>query len=369
MSNISKFNKIEHKIISFDIKECKQIEREGQPIGTFAGYASTFDIDRGRDRIARGAFAKTLKDLKERNRPIRMLFQHSMDDPIGGFPISEAFEDDKGLFVKGEIVLNVQRGAETYALIKSGFLSDMSIGFMINDFDMVKDQTSGDMIRLIKELELFEISVVSEPMNQNANILSVKTVVPFQDLPLADRDREWDSDAAVGRIRELTGSMDEPSDSYRNAFFWFDNDAPDNFGSYKLPYADVIDGRLVAVPRGIFAVAGVLQGARGGTDIPEADQERIKRNVERYYDKMGLESPFREERSYFVNIESAKNIGNKKEFEKALRESGAFSRDASNYLASCFEPKQSESVTEAEQTLKEALSEFKTMLNTHLGEC
>ena len=76
---------------------------------------------------------------------------------------------------------------------------------------------------------------------------------------------------------------------YARAFFWRDGENPEQFGSYKLGYADIVDGDLKAVPRGIFAVAGVLQGARGGADIPEAEQNSIKTQVGRYYQKMSDE--------------------------------------------------------------------------------
>ena len=72
----------------------------------------------------------------------------------------------------------------------------------------------------------------------------------------------------------------------------------DEFGGYKLPIADVIDGELRAVPRAIFAAAGALRGARGGVDIPDSDRDSIIRNLERYYDKMGMDSPFTQKNSF-----------------------------------------------------------------------
>lgn len=59
------------------------------------------------------------------------------------------------------------------------------------------------------------------------------TVVDFQDLPLADRDREWDGDAANKRVREWAGAEDEPNDRYGKAFVWLDGEKPQNFGSYS----------------------------------------------------------------------------------------------------------------------------------------
>jgi hypothetical protein len=117
-------------------------------------------------------------------------------------------------------------------------------------------------------------------------------VPSFQDLPLADRDRAWDGDAAERPGREWPDAEDEPNVKYRDAHAWYDPDKPENFGSYKLLIADVIDGRLKAVPRGVMAAAGVVDGARGGVDLPAKDVDRVKSHLAKYYSKMGEEPPW-----------------------------------------------------------------------------
>jgi hypothetical protein len=118
------------------------------------------------------------------------------------------------------------------------------------------------------------------------------TVTKFQDLPLADRDREWDGDAAESRVRRHTKAEDGPTPEYRDAHVWYDGDEPDNFTSYKLLIADVVGGELKAVPRAVMAAAAVLQGSRGGVDLPHEDIDRVKRHVARYYQKLGEEAPW-----------------------------------------------------------------------------
>jgi hypothetical protein len=117
-------------------------------------------------------------------------------------------------------------------------------------------------------------------------------VTSFQDLPLADRDRPWDGDAADKRVREWAEATEEPDARYRDAHVWYDADNKDQFGAYKLLIADVIDGRLMAVPRGIMAAGNVMQGARGGVDLPKADIDRVKSHLAKYYDKMGDTAPW-----------------------------------------------------------------------------
>lgn len=97
--------------------------------------------------------------------------------------------------------------------------------------------------------------------------------------PLAPRDRAWDGDAAVDRIRRWAGGPEKDEidwERYRQCFLWYDEEAPEAFGSYKLPYVDVLDGGPHIVYRALVAIRAVLSGARGGVDIPEADQEELR---------------------------------------------------------------------------------------------
>ena len=114
----------------------------------------------------------------------------------------------------------------------------------------------------------------------------------FHDLPLADRDRHWDGAAAEKRVRAWAGAEDGPNSKYRDAHLWYDDDKPENFGSYKLLIADVVDGRLTAVPRGVMAAAGVIDGARGGVDLDQADVGKVKSQLARYYRKMDDTPPW-----------------------------------------------------------------------------
>ena len=118
------------------------------------------------------------------------------------------------------------------------------------------------------------------------------TTTRFQELPLAPRDREWDGDAAESRVRKWAGAEDGPTAKYRDAHLWYDADKSDNFTAYKLLIADVVDGRLHAVPRAISAAAGVLDGARGGVDIPSSEADRVRSHLARYYEKLGEQPPW-----------------------------------------------------------------------------
>jgi hypothetical protein len=120
----------------------------------------------------------------------------------------------------------------------------------------------------------------------------IMSVTSFQDLPLADRDREWDGSAAEKRVRAWVGANDEPNQKYRDAHVWYDSEKKDNFTAYKLLIADVVNEKLVAVPRGIFAAAAVMQGSRGGADLPTQDIDRVKSHLAKYYAKLDDTAPW-----------------------------------------------------------------------------
>ena len=265
---------MERKSFTFEVKAIDEAE------GVFEGYASTFRKfpDSYGEIVDRGAFKKTIQENKGR---IKILWNHNADEPIG-IPL-ELREDDVGLYVKGKLSLGVQRAREVLDLMKDGVINVMSIGYRTITESMVEGTLH------LKELKLFDTSPVTFAADDAAAITSVKSATPFGNLPLGDRAKEWDATAADKRVREWAGGEDIDWTKYRKAFLWYDNEADDEYGSYKLQIADVIDGTLIAMPRGVFAAAGVVEGARGGVDIPSEDEAGVKRHIERYYAKMRTE--------------------------------------------------------------------------------
>ena len=171
--------KVEYKSFSFVDIETKQEEVNGVPVGIIRGMASTFgNIDLTDDVIAFGAFAKTIETHKQRNdRPVRMMIGHDrFAGAIGGFPIDKIKELQKGLRVEGQINLDVQRGREAFSLAKMGVLTDLSIGFIPMDVGFTKRGNRD--IRVLKEIDLREISIVDEPANPKATISEVKNLHP-----------------------------------------------------------------------------------------------------------------------------------------------------------------------------------------------
>ena len=265
---------------------------------TFKGHLAVFNnIDEGDDRIIPGAFKDFLVKSKQKKEEVVPIFWvHKSSEPVGIFPISEMSEDNKGLAVTGLMPKDdTFVSGRVIPQMRIGSVRKMSIGYDTKDFEM------DGMIRNLLKVHLFEGSLVPLAMNDQATIIDFKAVVPFGDLPITDRARAWDATSALGRIREWAGmedgdegSLEDPDvqSKYQKAFFWYDRTDADLLGAYKLPFADIIDGKLTAVPRGVFAAAAAMQGARGGVFVPESDRPGIIRNIEKYYEKMGMESPF-----------------------------------------------------------------------------
>jgi len=144
-------------------------EDEDKEYGRFEGYGSVFgNKDLGNDVIEKGAFTKSIR--KRKARGVKLLYQHKSDMPIGVF--DEIKEDDHGLVVKGRLALKTQAGAEAYELLKMGALDGLSIGFRVNPQEVSYDKRANK--RIIKEVDLMEVSLVTFPMNPQATVRSVK---------------------------------------------------------------------------------------------------------------------------------------------------------------------------------------------------
>lgn len=96
-----------------------------------------------------------------------------------------------------------------------------------------------------------------------------------------DRQREWDGPAAQQRVKQWATKPDGSIDfeRYGQAFLYRDASRPGELGSYKLGFADVINGELMIVPRGVFAAAAAVEGSRGGVDISPDDMATVKREL------------------------------------------------------------------------------------------
>ena len=138
------------------------------------GYASLFGAtDQGGDVVQKGAYAASLKALAAAGRTVKMLCQHDPAQPIG--ICDEVREDDQGLYVKGRLLDTVTKGREAAALIAAGAIDGLSIGYRtLRATKTEKGQ------RLLNELELWEVSLVTFPMLPTARV-AAKAEDPLDD--------------------------------------------------------------------------------------------------------------------------------------------------------------------------------------------
>jgi HK97 family phage prohead protease len=131
--------------------------------GTFEGLAAVYgNIDLGGDVIEAGAFSKSISD---KGGEVPILWQHDAREPIGLGKLSDSRE---GLVVKGELALESPVAQKAYGLLKRGVLKGLSIGY-----DAVKDRMV-DGVRRLSEIKLWEVSLVTFPMNPTAQVTAVK---------------------------------------------------------------------------------------------------------------------------------------------------------------------------------------------------
>jgi HK97 family phage prohead protease len=127
------------------------------------GYASLFGAaDQGGDVVQRGAYGASLARLGHAGRGVKMLWQHDPAQPIGIW--DEVREDERGLFVRGRLLLEVRAAHEAHVLLQAGAIDGLSIGYRT----LRAEKAAGQ--RLLHEIELWEVSLVTFPMLPEARV-------------------------------------------------------------------------------------------------------------------------------------------------------------------------------------------------------
>lgn len=158
-----------------------------------SGYASTYDLDLGQDRVLPGAYAKSLAS----GRRVRFLYAHDARQVLG--TAHDLHEDEKGLFGRFKIS-RTALGEDVHTLVKDGALDSFSIGFLADDFEV--DQKSGH--RHLKAISLLECSLVALPLNPAAVVTGFKAQ-DYEALPLERLLDTYDTHraAALGQAKAV----------------------------------------------------------------------------------------------------------------------------------------------------------------------
>jgi len=172
-------NKI--KTQDFELK-VKDVNKDG----TFTGYGSVFNVqDQGGDIVMPGAFKNSLNAIKASGKKVPVLWQHKTDAPVGVYDLIE--EDDNGLYVEGRLLVDaVQLAKEAFALLSEGAVTGLSIGYGTQRYEIDTET----YVRKLLELDLWEVSLVTFPMNEEAQAQAVKNAIRLGNVPGTIREFE-----------------------------------------------------------------------------------------------------------------------------------------------------------------------------------
>jgi len=163
--------------------EVRAVE-DGEP-GSFEGYASVFGVvDSHGTVFDRGAFTKT---IKERKGWLPIVWMHKPDEPIGRAIVTE---DEKGLHVKGQLDLDVQRGAEINSGMKKGYITEMSHSFGKIPDKINVEKSDGVEVPHFREVKSYEVSPVTanfaSASEATIDMTSVRTEEPQEPMVIPD---------------------------------------------------------------------------------------------------------------------------------------------------------------------------------------
>lgn len=274
--------------------EIKSIDLEKR---TFRASATGIgNVDYGLDKFMPGAFARTIASKVKAGKVkfVDAHFYKYAEIGRGSVPsqkfilgkLLSAEETPTALLVE-IFVSDTVDGNDLLTKIKDGVVDALSVGYIPIKVRYEKEEGGDErIIRLLEEVKLMEVSAVIWGMNDRATIdaTSVKNNSDVQNWPLADESTSWDSEEAIDRLKaNATGDNGGINfKDYRRFFLQFDGDNAEDAASYKLPYCDVINGKIAAIPEAILAIAA---------NVTDEDTE-IKQQLERWYAKMEKETPW-----------------------------------------------------------------------------
>ena len=197
------------------LKACikSELKEDG---GIVKGYASTFDRDPDAygDVVAKGAFAKSLerwKALNAEGKYIPLLWGHDTDDPKSNIGrVVEAVEDERGLLVTAEFDADNEKAQYVRKLVQEGRVYQFSFAFEIRDQGTVELE-NGIKANELRDLELFEVSLVQIPANQHATVEEVKSDEPEikagRRNSAKDADKLREIESAAKQIQEVVNGL------------------------------------------------------------------------------------------------------------------------------------------------------------------
>lgn len=197
-----KGNTMEHLTKSFSLKASDN--------GSISGYFSTYEKtpDSYGDIIEDGAFTKTLERRKASGHPFPLCFNHDFDKIIG--VVDSVEEKENGPYIEAHF-LDTDLAQDVRKFVQSGAVYQFSFAYdVLKRRDPSAEEKANGVTNVLQEVEVFEISVVTVPANQNAVVTDVKSVEP--ETKTGRRNRKSDEEIIKNCIESLKSLLDEKDD-------------------------------------------------------------------------------------------------------------------------------------------------------------
>lgn len=196
----------------------KSFEMKADEVGKVAGFFSTYEKtpDSYGDIIEPGAFTKTLEKRKATGHPFPLCFNHDFSDVIGACDVIE--EKERGPYVEASF-LDITRAQDVRKMLQSGAIFQFSFAYdVVKSREPSEEEKKAGILNVLQEIELFEVSIVTVPANQNAVVTDVKSVEP--ETKAGKRNSKADEDV-IKQIRDLAQSLldegeDKPAEEEEN---------------------------------------------------------------------------------------------------------------------------------------------------------
>lgn len=196
----------------------KSIELKADEVGKVAGFFSTYDKtpDSYGDIIEPGAFTKTIAKRKETGHPFPLCFNHDFDKVIG--TVDSIEDQEKGPYIEATF-LDTTLAQDVRKMLKSEAIYQFSFAYdVLKRRDPDEEEKKAGIMNVLQEIELFEVSIVTVPANQNAVVTDVKSITAEEiangviEMKQGRRNSRKDADV-INQIIELAKSLlDEPED-------------------------------------------------------------------------------------------------------------------------------------------------------------
>lgn len=188
-----------------------ELKLKDEDTGLVAGFFSTYDEepDSYGDIVAPGAFTETIQKRKESGHPFPLCFNHDFSAIIGAIDMETIKDTEKGPYIEGHL-LDTGLAQDVRKMLKTGAVYQFSFCYEVLGWEEpTKEQKAKGIWNVLTKLEVYEISVVTVPANQNAVVTEVKS---------GKRNSKADEDIIRDSIRELGQTVEDLNEAIASIY-------------------------------------------------------------------------------------------------------------------------------------------------------